>query len=355
MMLTRSFEPDFRNFEAVMKNRRPERLPLYEHIVSPSVMGTMIDVPFAGLIEGGASDLDEFFRHFCGFFRSMTYDVVSFEVCVTEILPDGGAIGGGRRGPIQDRSDFERYPWGDLAVKYREHAEPRFDALAAAMPPGMKGVGGVGNGVFEISEDLVGLEYLPFMQADDPQLYADLYRSVGDLLAEIWTWFLQRYAEPFVACRFGDDLGYKSSLLTNPRTIRDHILPQYGRVIDLVHGAGKTFLWHSCGRVFEVMDDVITLGIDAKHSNEDAIAPFGRWISDYGDRIGLVGGFDMHFLCSANPEEVFERVVLDGSRFREKARGYALGSGNSIPDFVPVENYRAMIRGAQEIRRRETP
>ena len=34
------------------------------------------------------------------------------------------------------------------------------DALHRALPPGMKAVGGVGNGVFEISEDLVGLEYL---------------------------------------------------------------------------------------------------------------------------------------------------------------------------------------------------
>ena len=352
-MSENSFEPDFRLFESVMANRRPNRLPLYEHIVSPSVMEAMLGVSFADLLEGDASDLDNFFRHFCGFFRSMTYDVVSFEVCVTEILPESGAIGGGRPGPIQDRADFERYPWSELADRYREHAAPRFDALAQAIPAGMKAVGGVGNGVFEISEDLVGLEYLPFIQADDPELYSDIFRSIGDLLWEVWTWFLQRYADSFVACRFGDDLGFKSSLLTNPSTIRHQILPQYERVIDLVHAARKPFLWHSCGRVFDVMEDVIALGTNAKHSNEDAIAPFDRWIADYGDRIGLVGGFDMHFLCSAKPREVFETVVRDGTRFRQRARGYALGSGNSIPDFVPTENYRAMIRGAQEIRRRE--
>jgi uroporphyrinogen decarboxylase len=336
-----------------MANQRPTRLPLYEHIVSPSVMERTIGVPFASLLEGSASDRDEFFRHFCGFFRSMTYDVVSFEVCVTEILPESGAIGGGRPGPIQNRSDFERYPWGELAARYREHAAPRFDTLAQAMPEGMMGVGGVGNGVFEISEDLVGIEYLPFIQADDPELYGALYTTIGELLSELWTWFVHRYADSFVACRFGDDLGFKSSLLTNPTTVRQHILPQYARVIDIVHAAGRPFLWHSCGNIFDVMEDAISLGIDAKHSNEDAIAPFDRWIDDYGDRIGLVGGFDMHFLCSADPEDVFDGVVRDGSRFREKARGYALGSGNSIPDFVPVENYLAMIRGAQEIRRRE--
>jgi uroporphyrinogen decarboxylase len=28
--------------------------------------------------------------------------------------------------------------------------------------------------------------------------------------------------------------------------------------------------------------------------------------------------------------------------------GYALGSGNSIPDYVPLENYKALLRAALE-------
>ena len=44
--------------------------------------------------------------------------------------------------------------------------------------------------------------------------------------------------------------------------------------------------------------------------------------------------------------EVFEK----GKRFRQMANGYALGSGNSIPDYVPVEGYLAMVQAAQDIR-----
>jgi uroporphyrinogen decarboxylase len=37
---------------------------------------------------------------------------------------------------------------------------------------------------------------------------------------------------------------------------------------------------------------------------------------------------------------------------RTAARGgYALGTGNSIPDYVPIENYLAMIRAVQETHR----
>jgi uroporphyrinogen decarboxylase len=346
------FKPDYRNFVEVMKNRRPARLPLYEHIVSASSIEKILDVSFAKLERGDARDQAEFFRQHCRFFREMTYDTVSYEVCLGETLPGKMAICGGQ-GPIQTRADFNAYPWDELPLRYWQKARPRLDALVAALPPGMKAVGGVGNGVFELAESLVGMEYLPFMEVDDPELYADLFRAIGDLMSAVWKEFMPRYGSHFAACRFGDDLGFKSSLLTNPSTVREHILPQYRRVIDIVHAGGGLFLWHSCGCIFEIMDEVIALGIDAKHSNEDSIAPFDRWISDYGDRIGLVGGFDMDFLCANTPDIIYEKVLELGRRYRQSARGYALGSGNSIPDYVPTENYLAMIRAAQALRREE--
>jgi uroporphyrinogen decarboxylase len=98
------------------------------------------------------------------------------------------------------------------------------------------------------------------------------------------------------------------------------------------------------------MEDLIELGIEAKHSNEDAIAPFDLWNKKYGDRIGLLGGFDMDFLCMNDKKEIFDTVFEQGKRFRSCAKGYALGSGNSIPGYVPPENYLAMIMAAEAIR-----
>jgi len=347
------FQPDYRHFTDVMLNKRPVRLPLYEHIVNAASMEKILGQCFAALEGGDAKDRAEYFRHHCRFFREMTYDTVSYEVCIGEILPGRTAICGGQ-GPIQSRSDFNAYPWNELPLLYWRHARPRLDALVAALPPGMKAVGGIGNGVFELAESLVGLEYLPFMEADDPDLYGDLFRAIGNLMCTIWEEFMPRYGDQFAACRFGDDLGFKSSLLTNPATVRRQILPQYRRVIDIVHAGGGLFLWHSCGCIFEIMDDVIALGINAKHSNEDSIAPFDRWIEDYGDRIGLLGGFDMDFLCVNTPAIIYDRVLELGKRFRNSAQGYALGSGNSIPDYVPTENYLAMIRAAQTLRQDES-
>ncbi len=48
--------------------------------------------------------------------------------------------------------------------------------------------------------------------------------------------------------------------------------------------------------------------------------------------------------------EVYDK----GRRFRAAAQGYALGSGNSIQDNVPVESYLAMLEAARRIRAEET-
>lgn len=343
------YQPDYRYFLEVMQNRRPARLPLYEHIISTEIIERVLDYPLAGLEHGSEKDQEEFFRQYCRFFREMTYDTVSYEITISDILPGDIALQGGR-GPIQTREDFDSYPWQEIPEIYWRRARPRFDALIASLPEGMKAVGGVGNGVFELAEALVGLEHLPFIQIDDPELYEAIFNAIGNMMANIWKDFLAGYGEDFAACRFGDDLGFKSSLLTNPQTVRENILPQYKQIIDIIHGRGKYFIWHSCGCIFEIMEDVIALGIDAKHSNEDAIAPFERWIELYGDKIALLGGFDMDFLCLKTEKEVYDEVLEKGEKFRDTANGYALGSGNSIPEYVPVENYLAMIRAARELR-----
>jgi uroporphyrinogen decarboxylase len=101
------------------------------------------------------------------------------------------------------------------------------------------------------------------------------------------------------------------------------------------------------------MEDIINLGIDAKHSNEDQIAPFQVWIEKYSDRIGLFGGFDLNLLVLEKPETV-RHIVLDrGVQYRKAAKGYGLGSGNSIPEYIPVEGFLAMIEAVKEIRRKE--
>lgn len=351
-MEKQSFEPDYRQILQVLYNKKPERLPLYEH---------HIDLPFIvkalgrdiGLQGDKQSDLENYYREVTAFWKGMTYDAFDYEASICDIFPGHGAIMGGMAGPIQTMADMERYPWDELPEIFWRTYKPHLEAIGKVLPAGMKAFGGCGYGIFESAEDLVGFQQLATMQYTDPELFALLFVKIDDLYAELWTEMTRSYKDLFVFFRMGDDLGYKTATLIEPDTIRKYILPQYKRVIDIVHASGKKFLLHSCGNIFEIMEDIISLGIDAKHSNEDEIAPFDKWIRLYNDRIGLFGGIDVNILCLNKPEDV-HRIVLDrGMRYREMTRGYGIGSGNSITAYVPVDNFLAMIDAIQEIREKE--
>lgn len=343
-----TFQPDYTNILMVLHNRRPDYLPLYEHhIDAPFISKVLGEELVAEGLKG--TDLEGYYRKVIGFWKDMTYDAFDFEAAICDILPGHGAIMGGMKGPIQTREDFNSYPWEDIPRIFRKTYIPHLNAIRKALPPGMKAYGGCGYGIFEASQDLVGYEPLCMMQCMDPELFTDLFVRIGDLWCELWTWLIENYADIFVFYRMGDDLGHKTSTLLDPEIIKTHILPQYQRVIDLAHHSGKKFLLHSCGKIFPLMEDIIKLGIDAKHSNEDAIAPFTAWTEKYGDRIGNFGGIDMDVLCQ-NAEHEIKAYTLDILEKTSHCGGVAYGSGNSIPKYVPVKGYLAMNKAIREFR-----
>ncbi len=346
------FEPDYRQIEKVLYNQRPERLPIYEHHIDKPFIEKVLGHEIA--LQGTKpADYEDYYRQIIGFWKEMTYDAFDYEAAICDIIPGHGAIMGGMLGPIQTRKDFDTYPWDEIPEIFWKAYTPHLEAIRNSMPAGMKAFGGCGYGIFESSEDLVGYQYIATLQYTDPDLFRDLFVKIGDLYVILWSEMIRRYDDLFVFYRMGDDLGFKSSTLLEPQTIRDHIFPQYKRVIDLIHASGKKFLLHSCGNIFEIMDEIIALGIDAKHSNEDEIAPFEKWIELYGQRIGVFGGIDVNTICLNNYDIVFKTVYDKGLKFRNSANGYGLGSGNSIAGYVPVDGFMGMIDAVKAIRKSE--
>ena len=60
----------------------------------------------------------------------------------------------------------------------------------------------------------------------------------------------------------------------------------------------------------------------------------------------MVGGIDVDFMVRSTPEEIRARAdaLLDQTAAQG---GYALGTGNSVPEYIPDENYLAMINAAR--------
>ena len=344
------FQPDYRNMVRTANNQWVDRVPLYEHIVGPKVIEEITgNRPYDDLTNPDENKRRRAFEQVWAFWREMGYDTASVEFCICQALINGNSLYGHEEAAFDDREGFEKYPWDEIPDIFFERFGPAFRTLAETCPPGMKAVGGPGNGIFETAQDLVGYMNLCYISAEDPELYEDIFKAVGKMHYTIWERFLREYSDAYCLLRFGDDLGFKTSTLINPKDIRKHILPHYTRAIEMVHATGRPFLLHSCGKIFDVMDDIIATGIDGKHSNEDTIARFPVWVEKYGDRIANFGGLDTDTVCRNKPEDIRKEVfeILDAVKGHG---GIAFSTGNSIPDYVPTEGYLAMIEAVRDWR-----
>ncbi len=237
-------------------------------------------------------------------------------------------------GPIQTWADFERYPWPKVA----DLDLAPLDWLEKAMPAGMKGYAVTPVGFYKL---LLGYESICYLLYDDPELIKAVCRKLTELYRDFARTLCQYSC---VGALWGsDDMGFKTQTFLPPGFLRESVLPMHAAMAQAAHDAGKLYILHSCGNLAEIMPDLIDeVKIDAKHSFEDAILPVTDAKRLYGDKVALIGGIDVDFLCRAD-EMALRRRVRQTLEVCLPGGGYCLGSGNSIADYVPVEQYLIML------------
>lgn len=239
-------------------------------------------------------------------------------------------------GLLTSRQEFEAYRWPSL----EEVSIFPIEYAAEHMPEGMK-VMLMYGGIFEDLKQMMGFETLAYATADDPGLVDDILEQLT-LLAE-YTVGLAAAHPATGAVFYGEDMGFNSGTLLSPAFMKRHVIPRHKRIADACHEHGKPFLLHSCGKVTALMDDLIdVVGIDAKHSFEDKILPVEECYALWGDRIAIIGGLDMDILSRGSEEKVRARTrqILEDCA---PGGGYCMGSGNTVANYVKLENYHAMI------------
>jgi len=210
------------------------------------------------------------------------------------------------------------------------------------VPEGMKIGVFMFGGIFEHASWLMGLQPFSYALRDQPDLVEAICQRVGELATATVT---QAVTIDNVGMVFlSDDLGFYSGTLVSPDVIRRYIFPHYKKITDVTHQAGKPLIFHSCGNVYKLMDEAIDdIGIDAKHSFEDKIMPVEEVYRRWGDRVAILGGVDMHLLAGGTEEQVRARTRQILEVCGVKGTGYCLGTGNTAANYIPKQNYLAML------------
>jgi len=195
--------------------------------------------------------------------------------------------------------------------------------------------------IFEHVTWLMSYEGLSLALYDQPDLVDAVFERVGTIQHHV----AQRLMEyDRVEVLFGgDDMGFRTGTMVSPEVLIGKALPWHKKNAELAHARGKLYLLHSCGKMDSLMPALIEdVGIDGRHSFEDAIEPVTLAKQRYGDRIALIGGIDVDLLARGRPEAIRKRVreVLEVC---QPGGGYCLGSGNSITNYIPLDNYLTML------------
>ena len=246
-------------------------------------------------------------------------------------------------GAITTWEDFENYQWPSL----NEVDLWPYEFAADNLPEGMGILACGSQGVFEnVMNNLMGYENLSYALYDNPDLVQAVFDKTGEL---VYGWYEKILGlKNLIGFYQGEDMGFKTGPLVPPDVLRKYVFPWHKKIAALAHKNGLIYILHNCGECTEIMDDLIDdVKIDAKHSFEDEIMPVAEFKRKYGNRIALLGGVDVDKLCRLSEEDLrkYVRDILDACM---PGGRYAVGSGNSVANYVPAENYLAMLDEAQK-------
>lgn len=347
----RAFKPDWEAFrDCILRRGTPSRAHFAEFGIDWEIqneIGKRLDL-FEGL---DRSDPYFAYKYEIAIQRALGYDYVhcglggiGFEVN-RKGVKDTAALGreGGRyyvdeqKGPVTNWEEFEKYPW----PKREGFTTRGLEWYERNLPDDMCVVAVQLGHFFENISFLLGYETMCDALQDNYGLLQAIARKLEELYAEVARVLVQFKRVQFV---WGsDDMGYRGGLLLAPRYLRELVLPGHRMIAEIVHDAGKIYLHHNCGKLDLIMKDLIDdVKIDGKHSFEDNIERVEEAKSRYGDKVALLGGIDVDFLCRAGKEKIRGRV-RETLRSCQPGGGFALGSGNTVANYVPVDNFLAML------------
>jgi len=342
-------EPNTDNFKQVLRRDPSNKVPLVELAIAEEILADLHGRPLVPVTrENGHQRFREAVRQRIQLWCALGYDYYRVRAEIpfqTERLAarDTATSATGVRcwvneheGIIHSLADFEAYPWPTPAAVDFSVSE----VAQRELPEGM-GLIGFSGGVLEWSSNLLGLESMMLLLYDDPDLTRAVVDRVGGIIYDVFRVFCQM--DQVFALWLGDDMGFKTATLLRPEHLRKYILPWHKRYAELAHHTGRLFLLHSCGHVESIMPDLIEdVRIDAKHSFEDVIIPVEDFKKRWGTRVAVLGGVDVDLLSRGTVDDVRRRTDQILTACAPNG-GYACGSGNSITNYVPAENYLAML------------
>lgn len=247
-------------------------------------------------------------------------------------------------------SDILKYPWldpddpgftADLADRVgwiRDHTEA---AAVLALP----------SAFVHISQYLRGFEdwFCDFVA--DPQRLQVLFDAILDVTMAIAKRQLQAVGREVDVVLTSDDLGAQNAFLVSREHYLRYLKPRQQRFFRQIKDLTPAkVVFHSCGAVASIIDDLIEMGVDGLNPVQPLAAGMhpAELKKKYRGRMAFWGGTDSQHIVPGGSVADVKRMVEELIEGMGEGGGYVFSNCHNIQPDVPLANVLAMFEHAQE-------
>lgn len=254
---------------------------------------------------------------------------------------------------IKDQDDFEAFK------KYCPRREKQdVDHILESGKIAKKEIGDLGiscpwamGGVYNLASTYINVQDMMVDALSEEDYYEDYMNFFADLVASDH--------EIFVNSQF-DCVGMQGNIanggMMGPDYFEEYVLPYERKAIDVLRQGKKPIIYHNCGKarvlypVYKKLGITVWETISEAPQGDNVLAEAKEYFKD--DLI-LFGNFDqVHFLKEAAPEEV-EKKAYDLMMTGKKGGHYIFACSDYLEIGTPLENVKALLRGARAASRYE--
>jgi uroporphyrinogen-III decarboxylase len=257
----------------------------------------------------------------------------------------GNAIGTGTgyilEHPLDDWGNLSAYTFPD------PRQASRFTAIEDAVQryPNKFVVASLGLTGFGILAALRGFENV----LTDLYLEPDLLARLADLVFDFETAAIEEIGRRSVdAVWFFDDWGMEQSLFIRPDLWRSVFKPRYAAQFHLIHELGMRAFFHSCGCVWQIIPDLIEIGVDVLNLEQMGLfrdetrTGYERIAQEFGGRVCFTVNVDsQRTLTSGTPQQIEQEVRHIFRTFGNLGGGFIVFADAGKDHYIhPSENLR---------------
>ena len=183
--------------------------------------------------------------------------------------------------PLADLSALEGYQFPELITGEQMSLVQLMTAAGTAA--GKYIVGGDPIGTYERLRSLMGFENLMVAMYAHRERFERLLDTLTDLTVDV----VHTYAGIGGVHGFmtWDDWGLQTNLQIRPAYWREMFKPRYARVIQACHRAKLHYILHSCGCIWEIIPDLIEIGVDVLQLDQPRLMGSERLAAAFGGKV----------------------------------------------------------------------